>query len=1228
MGSEEENVAMTRNARRMCEIFSETGQCLRRLTFLLLFPLLASTALLSQVIAGRVTGTVTDQTGAAIPGAHVTLTNEETSLAQKVRSGSAGTYVFEAVNPGVYTLRAKASGFKEFINPHIRVHIQTDIDVDIKLLVGSEDQKVTVTAATPLLQSQDASLGQTVDQQQVNDLPLAYRDWTVLGNLAPGVAPAAGNDFAQEQFVTFGINYTQNDFRMNGIDNNQEIYGNAPAFVPPPDAIQEFKIQTGDYSAEFGHSTAGIINAAIRSGTNNFHGDLWEYLRNTIFNANGYFNNLFDIPRSAYHQNIFGGTAGGPVYLPKIYDGRKRTFFFFDYQGTRITTPDTSNAYVPTALMRSSGFTNLQDNFTYIGGTQTDALGRVFPNATTFDPETTRAVAAGQVDPVSGFANTSSSTVYVRDPFYTKGSIRGIQNFTGLTQYMNILPASRLDPNAVALLKLFPAPTPGIIGYPNYFQFPSSPNTFNTFDVRIDQNFNNKDMIFGVYDYFNNTQYYPPSLPGIADGQSQDYVKEPRYAIALSYTHIFTPSLTNELHAGWSQEYESTTGAVPNTLGIPAQYGIGGVPQIPGNGGLPGINISNLSGMGNAGWLPTYQFIWALELMDNVTKVYGKNTFKTGVQIDKFHAPIIQPINGTGYLTYSGQYTTIPNQNQGFTGIADMLLVPGAATVPNGLNELGGLSSYGIGNYAQVSDLRYYLAAYFQDDWKVTPKLTLNLGLRWDLFTPYAEAHGRQANFIETGGGGGDSGIYYIAHSRCLTPMSPSFLSVLASSDITITCAPNDATGNYQKANFAPRVGFAYSVTPRTVVRAGFGIMYGNLDNQGFSPTLGLNYPFMYTTNFNSPNSQTPLTVGGATAVMENAFAPLNIQSPLMVPGDGISPNGRQWNFASGYQETMNLTVQHQLSSHDSVSIAYVGTFGRHLDNMGAQNAPSAMMPPGANEFDPTVEGHIPFPALGINSAFQNTDGFSSYNSMQAVYERTLSAGLSVQANYTFSRCMTDQDAAEGEDGAAGYRAQWLPGFGERADYALCGPDAKHVVHTSGIYKLPFGRGQRFVSKYGFVNQSIGGWELGVIYSYSSGQPFTVGCPIGTTADFGCNANLVPGQNPYAGPHNINQWLNPNAFANPPAATTVGQKDFSPLGSAGNQVRGPSFQQADMSLLKNFPIKESVYFQFRAEAYNLFNWTGLSNPSNLDFFNPVNFSEVTSQRGSPRVLQFALKLYY
>ena len=407
-------------------------------------------------------------------------------------------------------------------------------------------------------------------------------------------------------------------------------------------------------------------------------------------------------------------------------------------------------------------------------------------------------------------------------------------------------------------------------------------------------------------------------------------------------------------------------------------------------------------------------------------------------------------------------------------------------------------------------------------------------------------------------------------------------------------------------------------------MRGGYGIAYGALGNLGYGGTLGTNYPFEYTVSATSTSSQTPLLLSsGATATMENTFGTINLTDPTQVNGANVALYGRQYNFQTPYVQTYNLTVQYQFTNRDSIQTGYVGTVGRHLDNLGTHNSPSEILPPGVSQTP-----YLPFPSFSPKSTYETTNGSSSYNSLQTTYQHDFNAGLILLANYTYSKCMTDQRTQAGQE--PGYRAQWLPGFGIGADNTLCDTDSTNVVHVSGTYALPVGRERRFMGNTNrFVDALIGGWYLNYIYSYQTGQPFNIPCPTPTTSDFGCNANVVSGQNIYAGPHNASQWLNPSAFAEPPIATQIGQTNYLPLGSQGQQARGPALSNLDSSFFKQFSTGKQTTLQFRVEAFNTFNTAEFAQPQSSTLnFTTTKFSSITTLRGQPRLLQLALKLFF
>lgn len=1218
--------------------------------------------LAAQIDTGGITGTVLDPSGAAVPGANITVTNIATDVRQATVSTATGNYSFNGLAPGTYTIEASAGGFQHYVVHGIVVHLQQTSTDDVHLRTGNVQQSVTVTATAPLLQAESGQVGQTVNNEAVENLPLNTRDWGSLAQLSAGVNTAPAGQPTPDSgstegayFSVNGVNIWQNDFRLNGINDNIEIYGgnytgtNA-AIVPPPDAVQEFKVQTGDYSAAFGHSTGGVVNAAIKSGTNALHGDVWEYLRNDAFNANYFFNRTCSPdgvctskPIPEYRQNLFGVTAGGPII-------KNRTFWFFDYQGGRYVLPSPSTSTVPTTGMTSgpSPFTNLQDLITYNKGTATDALGRVFPHGTIMDPATTREIPAGGTDPISGLPNTATDKngnaipIYVRDPFYNctvtgcpaanyaaGGPLTGMKDFTSSAQeaMLNVIPTSREDQNAVKLLGVYPAQTSAGLTN-NYTQVPKTVQNNNTWDIRIDENLNANNKLWGVYDRSLFTRNVPGNLPGLAVGQTNARTDSlPAYAWAVGYTRIFSPTLTNDMTVGMVHSDKLQQSTFGNTMGIPSQFGINGVQQVPNNGGIPPISINGLTHIGVGNYTPTLQYVWSLEGDDNVTKVYRNHTFQMGIEVDDMEGDISQPPQGRGDFNFNGQYTDIPNNNSNLTGIGELLVSPIPSLVAGGVDNVGGMSSFSGSNIAATDDHRWYWAGYFQDDWKATTNLTLNLGLRWDYFTPYAETRGRQANFLPAGGNG-PGGVYEISTKGCQVPRSAKFDANLVKDGISLVCVPSLTLGSAQKTNFAPRLGFAYRVNPKMVVRGGFGLTYGALGNLGYGGTLGTNYPFVYVDQFNSPDSQHPITLSdGTPATMEHAFETVPLQDPTLNSGEGLNLYGRQNDFQTPYVETQNLTVQDQFTNHDSVQVGYVGTEGRHLDNLGYSNSNSEILPVGVNA---NVAPYIPFPDFNRNATYETTNATSSYNSLQITYEHQMSAGLYFLGNYTWGKCMTDQHTQAEQN--SGYRAEWLPGFGIARDYALCDTDATHLVHTAASYDLPFGHGRHFGgSSSKAADLLLGGWTINGIYSFQSGQPFTIGCPTATTSDFGCFANLT-GQNLYSGPHDYNQWLNPAAFAQPPKATTIGQTDLLPLGGGQMQARGPHWNNFDSSVLKDFHVTESVRVQFRAEAFNTTNTPPFGKPGQLNF-TTTKFSNISSTLNSngnngARTLQFALKLFY
>jgi len=1208
---------------------------LGQIATLTLLVLMMGIPLKAQIDTGRILGRVTDTSGAVVPQAKVTLTNEGTGLTLTTTTASDGNYMFPTLKIGTFRVEIEAPGFERFLQAGIPLDVRQDVVVNATLTPGKMTQTVEVKGAPPLLQTQNADVGQTVGGTAVNDLPLNGRDYTTLAEIATGVTYGEpDNSLGRILFSADGHDMWTNDYRLNGIDNNDgSTNPRASIALPPPDALSEFKVETANYSADLGFGGGAVVDATVKSGTNQVHGDAWEYMRNSYLDSANFFANSTGTKKGLFQQSQFGATLGGPVFIPNVYDGRNKTFFFADFQGLRSNQATLYLDTVPTSTMISSGYTNLQDLITYQSGTLTDDLGRVMPLGTVTDPATTRSVTKGNVDTLTGLTATASG--YVRDPFYN-GSVAGITTFNtaAAKANLNLLPAGRLDSNAIKLLQLYP--TPNQSGFINDFTYdPSQTNDTNQADYRIDQNFSPQDQLF----FYGNWSHWdiegPPAIPNSIGGGGDYYGQGQNLygtqAYALSETHTFSPTTINELRLGFARMTGYKVPPVANQMGIPAQFGIQGILQAPLTGGLPQLAIGGLTTLGVVG--PIQQFVntdW--DLTENLTKVYGAHTLKAGFQGDFLRYYLYAPNPGPrGSFTFSGAYTTVPTLNAGSTGMAQLLLSPIASLVSGGFNNVGGANSVSASNIYVTDAAHYYFGIYFQDDWKLTPKLTLNLGVRWDHDTPEQDRNGSEADFIP--GPSNNGAEYVIGQHLCNESwfaLSPSFVSLMQKDGIAVTCAPLSAFGSGQKANFAPRVGLAYKFLPRMVARAGYGIFYvdgqggaAGQENQGPSR----NYPGSFTYSFPSPNPATPITYSnGSIATLENGLSAVSFNAAT-ANVSGLSLIGRQWKYAAPYYEDYNFLIQYQLTANQTFTLGYVGDQAHHLTQSPGSNQVSEMLPPTA-----TAQTYVPYPDFARGALYQGTSGNTYYHSLQATFERKFGHGTSLNANYTFSKCRSDYRNPLSDETMPGFRAPYLSGFGIKADYSPCDADVPNLLHFSGQYILPFGRGEHFLgNSAGVVNQMVGGWHVNWILTEEDGQPFNVGCPSSTTAAFGCAALLVPGQDIYGAPHNIAHWVNAAAFAAPLPATTIGQTDFSPLGGAVGQAHGPGEHRLDFSAFKQFPITESKHLEFRAEFFNLTNTPWFANPSQLSLTNTALFGQITSLRdgaNDPRQIQFALKLYW
>jgi hypothetical protein len=1146
---------------------------------------------LAQVDTGTILGTVRDASGGVVAGAKVTLTHEGQNFTLTRVSRDDGTYIFTPIRTGLYVLEVESTGFRKAVRRGIELNIQQQAVVDVSLETGQIEEAVEVTADVPLLQTQTGEVGQTLTSDLVEDLPLNGRDYTALARLSAGTARPQQGARAALQFTANGTRPGQNNYMLDGIDNNTSnvdfLGGTAYVVKPPVDAIAEIKVLTSSFGAEYGRAGGAVLSATLKSGSNEFHGSAWEFNRNDSLKAAEFFENARGLQKGRYDSNQFGFTAGGPIV-------KNRTFFFADYEGSITRQDQIWQVTVPTARQRSSGYTDFSDLISLQTGTRgPDLLGRSVPLGTIFDPATTRSVVSGQIDPVTG--RVATGTGFVRDPFPG-----------------NIIPAGRLDPNAVRLMNLFPEATSGGL-INNFATNRLNTEDIHTFDVRVDHDFSQNDHVFVRYSFADISRLKPGPFEGPADGGAYAQGDEVgrTHGLALSYTKMFSSSLINEARFGFSREYINRLQPLgDDTSNIPATYGIQGIPQINGNGGLPLIFMGDLRQFGAVDWLVAERLSNTLQLTDNLTKIYKNHTFKTGFMAQRIALPWTGPPWSRGRFNYDGFFTSIPNRQDLSTGRAQFLLTPIAATVPNGVDFVGGANQVQASPFGEIGSQRHYFGIYAQDSWRVNPKLTVNYGLRWDYFSLVEDEDYEQANFVPDAAGGAQ---YIIPERHRNIPLSQSFTDVLARDGIDLVYSDEfgSGIGRPQKNNFAPRLDFAWTPYDRLVVRGGYGLFYGAFENRGGNPSLGYNYPFQFTLNYNRVNDVTPVRYpDGSIATIGRGLAAIPLDNTAAVPGNSLNLRGVTFDYKTPYVQTYNLTFQHELGSHHAVELGYVGSRSSNVETFVGSNGVTQLVPPGLN-----ANNFRSFRSFTGGFNFAAPVGEGTYHSMQSKFIRRMHKGLQFQINYTLANARANYgDLLSGGGFGPGFRGYNLNGWGGLDnEWGLAYFHTKHALTFNGVWELPFK---------GAIG---GGWSVSwILYAYS-GQPQTIGCTVATSSGAGCVALLVG--DPYAGAHDISQFYNPDAFRDPAPATTIGQTDLSPLGGERTQVTGPPFRQLDMTIAKQFRLK-GARVELRAEAFNVTNTPSFQLPSQTNFSNRTQFGLITATSNNARQVQLGAKLYW
>jgi hypothetical protein len=1128
---------------------------LGKLTFIILTLLALLTrplAIKAQQDAGAIVVLVSDPSSSAVPGAAVSIVNTGTNATVKGKTNDIGAWTATPLLPGQYRVTVTLQGFQTTVVDPVSVELQKMTRVPVTLTVGDTSQQLTVTSTAEILQTEDTTNGQLISGPLKDDLPVSDRDFNRLATLTVGVSlsnPSGPRDTASAAFSANGVTQYQNNYVLDGTDNNsydQNINeGRTFAIEPSLDAIAEFKVLTNAYSAEFGRNGGAVVNVITKSGTNSFHGSGYEYFQTSDANANDFFNNALNIPLSAYHQNIFGATFGGPVRIPRIYDGRNKSFFFVDFERQPHRSPGSLNeGLVPTPAEVSgnfSGQTAIYDPLT----------GSPFPN--------------------------------------------------------NTIPGSRINPIAAKIAAAIPSPN--ISGANNYFKEGPRNTDDNRFAFRADQKLSDKDNFFARYQLQDQNQPQVGLFAGtILSGD--DNVTANAQGVVANETHTFGPNLINEARFGWTRlDWKGVP--VYSGQNINSQVGIQGTPIQAGiTGGLAAINFTNgLSGFGGANVEEDLNGVY--QGSDTLTWVNGRHSLKLGVDYRHIsflsNASSFAPI---GEFDFDGHYTAGSNSNG--NPFADFLL---------DLPYQSRLSAIHTDDYQRRS-----WSAFVQDDFKLSRRLTLNFGLRWDYVTPVWEANNHGAALDPYNGVLNIPGYTGTLPAETQRQVNAGIISINTNSNKYFGVKPDHH-------DFGPRFGFAYLIDSKTVFRAGYGLYYGpeELGLYG-EPSAGFSVPFLqqasYTPLNSNPTSLNPVT-------MATGFPATALTNPTTPTLFALDPGLR-----TPYIQQWNATLQRELTPTTTLEISYIGSKTTAMYTTLDWNIPSLSTNPNA-----PYAPRQPFPAVDPNGSLipgaaiqgPNNDGMGKYDALGVKFEKRMSRNVSVISAWTWAHDIdniTNSGLSVGNNGRSSYPSYQIKNQKGNSDW-----DVPNRWVSGFVLALPFGRGERFGNNIDrWTDLFLGGWQVSGIFTVESGMWFTVnqsydsGNIGGTSLCGNCRQrpDVVLGQNPNDGPHQVDpsnpnvHWFNVDAFTRAANGT---------IGNAGrNIVQGPGLANIDASLGKVFRLREGLTMQFRTEAFNATNSTnflatsGATNPSGF-ILGHSNFGDLTADRGG-RVLQFVGRLVF
>ncbi|MDZ4801579.1 MAG: carboxypeptidase-like regulatory domain-containing protein [Bryobacteraceae bacterium] len=1139
----------------------------------------------SQATTAQVVGRVTDPSGAAVIDADLRVTNVETGLTRQAQSNETGGYVFPALPPGEYRVGVVKDGFKPVTRTGLKLTVNQTARIDFLLELGAVAETVEVTANAGMVEQDTSALGQVIDSTKVSNIPLNGRNPFRLVQLTTNVlvAPSANGQFADVPVNTLddsmisinGGRARTNEVLIDGIPSTTGFV-NQMTTIPNPDSTQEFKVQSNNLSAEWGRFGGGVINVSTRSGSNQLHGSLYEYLRNSAFDANEFFNRRAGNGTPAFRMNQFGYSVGGPVVIPGVYKGTNKTFFFTDYQGTRWRRGDTFLGTVPTELQRKGDFTQ--------------TLTQRGQQIVIYDPDTTR------VDP----ANPAR---FIRTAFPG-----------------NVLPASRINPIGAKMAAYYPLPnTTGdpLTGTNNFVNNAARAIEQANFGSRVDHNMGQAWRMFGRFSVNRSTLAQPdtfgnPATSGVgANGKL--YLNN--YNAGFDNTVTLSPSSVFNVRYGFARFYWARNtrsyGFDQTTLGIPASL----VSQMAAPL-YPNMSVEGFAAQGGGSVLRTGQDTHTL--LASLARLSGKHNFKFGLDIRLHRMHLFNLNNGGGNYAFNRTMSRGPDPNAvtetGGSGLASLLL--GTPT--------SGSINLAVGNTLQ----NFYYAGYLQDDFRVSSRLTLNLGVRWEAESPMRERR-NQINFFDVG----------IA-SPVRNSAFPNLKGGLVFADES-----NRQVYAWDKNNFAPRGGFAWSFSNKMVIRGGGGLFFAPFGvsdvGEGYVPNSGFTASTPMVATIDGITPFRTLTNSYADGLLKPTRADLGASTYL---GQGVTA----WDPAAvtPYTVQWNLDIQRSFGRAFLVEAAYSGSRGVKLNQTREYNAldprylalGTALQTLVDNPFYPNIPAGglaqsrvqrrqllLPYPQYSGVSVVNSSSGNSVYHSLALKGEKRMSKGYSVLLSYTLAKLISDTRNSFGANGNnlnTGLNTGVQNWYDLRSERSLSEIDAARSLAVSFVAELPFGGGKAYLGKlHGVAGRLVSGWQLSGVVTSRSGFPLVLSA---TIPNGGNRPNSTGVSAELSGDRSRNdqvtRWFNTSAFTQPAAFT------FGNVSRTLPDVRGPAFNNIDVSLLKNTRIREGLQVQFRAEYFNVLNHANFWQPNSA--FGSQQFGQLNTTTGLPRVGQLALKILF